>query len=418
MGKTVLSIQGEDFLVNGKKTYSEIIGSKEQSHGLLMNARFIQGIFDEKEDISRFNRFGVKKYDPDKNTDNLIASLDEWYSYGLRAFTVGLQGGGPCFTISNDTINNNPFSDDGLSIDSKYLDRLGRIIRAADEKGMVVIVSYFYHMQISRIKDATAVVNSVKTASKYLKDQKCTNVIIEIANEHNAFRSHPIAMEDEGMAVLINIAREASGGMPVGCSLTGGRYNEQVTRASDVILIHGNNCSRQKFYNLIKKVREISPGKPVVCNEDSQAIGNMEVSFNLHASWGYYNNMTKQEPPVKWGVLDGEDRFFAHRMAQGIGIKLDEIPREEQFYFHGFEPGMEYEGKRWLRVSSLYPETINYVNFYRNDELIYTCYDEPFSVFWINNWRQDPVLVEDMRGEWTAEIVLSSGEIISRKNRL
>ncbi len=418
MGKTVLTIQGEDFFINGKKTYAEIDGSKESSHGLLMNARFIQGIFDEKEDISRFNRFGVDKYDPDKNTDDLIASLDEWYDYGLRAFTVGIQGGGPCFTISNDTINNNPFSDDGLSIDPKYLDRLDRIIRAADEKGMVVIVSYFYHMQISRMKDATTVVNAVKTASKHLKNQKYTNVMIEIGNEHNAFKSHPIALEDEGMAVLINIAKEASGGMPVGSSLVGGYYNEQVTKVSDVILIHGNNCSRQKFYNLIQKVREISPGKPVVCNEDSQSIGNMEVAFNLHASWGYYNNLTKQEPPVKWGVLNGEDKFFAYRMAQGIGIKLKEITKEEQFYFHGFEPEIEYEGKRWLRVASLNPETINYVNFYKGDELIYTCYDEPFSLFWFNNWKQNPLFIEDNKGEWTAEIVLSSGEIITKKNKL
>ena len=414
MGKTVLSIRGEDFLINGKKTYSEIMGSKESSHGLLMNARFIQGIFDDKADVSRFNRFGVQKYDPDRNTDDLIAALGEWYSYGLRAFTVGLQGGGPCFTVRNDTIDNNPFGDDGIAIDKKYLDRLDRIITAADEIGMVVIVSYFYHMQITRIKDATAVVNAVKNASRHLRDRKYTNVIIEIANEHNAFRSHPVAMEDEGMAVLINIAKEESGGIPVGCSLTGGRYNEQVTKASDVILIHGNSCSRQRFYNLIQQVREIAPGKPVLCNEDSQSLGNMEVALNLHASWGYYNNLTKQEPPARWGVLDGEDRFFAHRMARGIGVELQPIPEEEQFYFHGFEPEMEYDGKRWVRIGSLYPEKVNFVNFFRDGKLVYTCYDEPFSLFWENNWRQGPVVVENNRGEWTAEIVLSSGDIVTK----
>ena len=418
MGRTVLTIQDEDFLINGERTYAEITGTRELSHGLLMNARFIQGIFDDGADVSRFSRFGVPHYDPDKNTDDLITSLGEWYSYGLRAFTVGLQGGGPCFTIRNDTINNNPFGHDGTAIDTEYLERLDRIITGADKIGMVVIVSYFYHMQITRMKDAAAVVNAVKTASRHLRDRKYSNVIIEIGNEHNAFRSHPIAMEDEGMAVLMDIARQESDGIPVGCSLTGGRYNEQVTGASDVILIHGNSCSRQRLYALIQKVREISPGKPVLCNEDSQSLGNMEVALNLHASWGYYNNLTKQEPPARWGVLDGEDRFFAHRMARGIGIEVEPIPADEQFYFHGFEPQMQYEGKRWLRVASLYPEKINHVNFCRDGKLVYTCYDEPFSLFWENNWRQGPVVVEDSRGEWTAEIVLSSGDIVTMKETM
>ena len=45
MGQTNISIENESFLINGKLTYSEINTSKPQAHGLLMNARFIQGIF-------------------------------------------------------------------------------------------------------------------------------------------------------------------------------------------------------------------------------------------------------------------------------------------------------------------------------------------------------------------------------------
>ena len=45
MKKTVMSIQGDRFLLNGKLTYSESVDCPHQ--GLLMNARFIQGIFDE-----------------------------------------------------------------------------------------------------------------------------------------------------------------------------------------------------------------------------------------------------------------------------------------------------------------------------------------------------------------------------------
>ena len=45
MGKTNISIENESFLINGKLIYSEINTSNPQAHGLLMNARFIQGIF-------------------------------------------------------------------------------------------------------------------------------------------------------------------------------------------------------------------------------------------------------------------------------------------------------------------------------------------------------------------------------------
>ena len=45
MAKTTTSIENESFLINGKLTYSQINTSKPQAHGLLMNARFIQGIF-------------------------------------------------------------------------------------------------------------------------------------------------------------------------------------------------------------------------------------------------------------------------------------------------------------------------------------------------------------------------------------
>ncbi len=127
MPATQLSIQGEAFLINGRLTYSELPGSKPNAHGLLMNARFIQGIFDDKADPGRFARWGQTQWDPAHHTQELISSLPEWHRYGLRAFTVGLQGGGPCFTINNLTIDNNPFGADGKQLDLAYADRLDRL---------------------------------------------------------------------------------------------------------------------------------------------------------------------------------------------------------------------------------------------------------------------------------------------------
>lgn len=416
MGKTVLEIKGEQFYINGRLTYSEIQGSNPNSHGLLMNARFIQGIFDDKTGRERYNRFG-KIFDPEKNTYDLIAALPEWYAYGLRGFTVGFQGGGPCFTIDNKTIDNNPFGADGLSIDPAYAGRMDRLIRAADELGMIVIVSYFYGDQARRLKDGKSVLNAVRTASRFLKEGGYTNVIIEVANEQNigAFKDHPILHTSEGMVALIEIARQESGGMPVGCSGGGNYAAREICVESDVVLIHGNGCSRQQYYNLIQTAKEWAPGKPVVCNEDSQAIGQLLVSYQTKTSWGYYNNLTKQEPPADWRVTSGEDTYFAYRMAEGIGIKLPPIQKEDQYYLQGLEPNMEYEGKRWIRLASLYPETIDYVEFFANDKLVYTCYDEPFTVNFRSNWMQGPSLINSDNKEWKAVIHLRSGEIIEKK---
>ena len=416
MSQTRLSIQGDSFLINDRLTYAEIPTSLSGAHGLLMNARFIQGVFDDKAASERFARFGHDSWDASASTDRLIAALPGWHAHGLRAFTVGFQGGGPCFTVDNATIHNNPYGDDGLDLDPAYADRMDRLIRGADAAGMVVIVSYFYGAQARRLRDGRAVRNAVTAASRFLKAGGYSNVIIEVANEMNisSFAEHPLILEPEGMATLIDLARRESGGLPVGCSGGGGYTNREVAEASDVILIHGNGTTRQRFYIMIQKVKSWNLDRPIVCNEDSQAIGQLQVAFRTHASWGYYNNMTKQEPPADWSITPGEDTFFARRMAEGIGIPLAPMPEEERYHLHGLEPLMTYEGMRWIRLGSLYPESIDTVDFFCDDELVYTAYDEPFAVNFITNWRQGEWVVRPEDKEWRAVIRLCDGRVIER----
>jgi hypothetical protein len=301
MGRTTLSAAGEKFQINDQLTYSEVPGGNASALGLLMNARFIQGIFDDKANRQRFARFGFGEYDPEAQTDRLVKALPEWYRYGLRAFTVGLQGGGPVFTVEDwTTIDNNPFSQDGRAFDMAYWGRLERLLRAADDVGMVVIVSLFYQAQAHRMRDGETIRNAVQTACAMLRSSGHTNVIIEVANEYDVgnFKLHPLINTSEGMAYLLSLATETSGGIPVGASLGGGQLNREVAAASDVILIHANNLTRQEYYNMVKEVRGWSMGKPIVCNEDSPCVSQLSVAFDTQTSWGYYNNLTKQEPPT------------------------------------------------------------------------------------------------------------------------
>lgn len=411
MRKTALEISGEQFLINGRPTYSEF-GSNNPAAGLLMNARFIQGIFDDGADARRFDRFG-RVFDPDKNTDALIAALPQWYASGLRAFTVGFQGGGACFTIPNDTVSNSPYSFDGTSIDPRYLARMRRILDAADELGMVVIVSLFYCGQIRRLDGARAILAAVRTACAFLRDGGWKNVIIEVANEYTIepYAAAPLIREPQGMAALIELARRESG-LYTGSSAGGGIVDREVARASDVVFIHGNGMTRQQMMNCISRARRFAPGRPVLCNEDSQALGNMQAMADAGVSWGYYNNMTKQEPPADWTITPGEDAFFTWRMAKLVGLDPSPLPFDEQFVFQGLRPDETWEGKCWPRLASLYPERIDYVDFYLDGIQLGRCYDEPFTLGFAANWMQ--LAAEYSTGQWTAKAVLRDGTVVSR----
>lgn len=414
--KTKLSIQGRRFLINGAPVYAELPNCPPQVHGLMMNARFIQGVFDDRENPRQFDRFG-KVFDPERNTSELIAALPQWYRSGLRAITVGFQGGGPCFTIDNNLIENNPFSPDGSRIDPAYLSRMERIIAAADEIGMVVIVSLFYGSQCRFFRDDEAIRTAVETACAWLKELSPTNVILEIANEFDffVFDDHPILQKDESMAELISFAKSASGGLPVGCSGSGGYFSQAVAEASDVILVHGNSQSRQQYAGLLKKALAVTPERPVLCNEDSPSLMAMDVALRYGVSWGYYNNLSKQEPPTYWEITPGLDACFAARMRKLLGIPRETVP---EYAFTGLERHESWQGKRWIGIAALHPERIDRVEFYRDGVLYDICYLDPFTVHFMENWRQGAVENCTPGEVWRAEIYLSDGSIVKLEEKI
>ena len=417
MGKTCLDVRGKDFYINGRLVYDEIPGAGN-SKGLLMNSRFIQGVFDDKTDSSRFNRFG-KIFDPNKNTDDLIAALPQWYKYGLRAITVGFQGGWPVFTLDVKTIDNNPFGKDGLKLEEAYGERMDRIIRAADALGIVVIVNFLYWSQTLRLKDGRAIVNATRSAGNFIKNGGYTNVFIDLANEHDisSWEPHPLVNSSESVQLLMDIARKESGGILVGTSGGGGLSSPEVIASSDIVLVHGNGLTRGEYFYFISKVKEQAGNKPVICNEDSPCISRIEISKATHTSWGHYDNFTKQEPPCDWGITAGQDFFFARRMARSLGIELLNLPFEDQFYLQGLEENIQVNGERWIRVAAEFPEKIDHVDFYKNDKYIYTSYDEPFFLFGETTWIQKGYKVAKGE-ELTAKILLQDGKEIFKTVKL
>ena len=74
---------------------------------------------------------------------------------------------------------------------------------------------------------------------------------------------------------------------------------------------------------------------------------------------------------------------------------------------------LKHEGQRWIRLASLYPESIDFVDFYCNDKLVFTCYDEPFAVNFRSNWFFKGVETKQ-EDQWKAVVYLRDGRIIEK----
>lgn len=414
MAKTSYRIEHGEFYINGKLTYSEIPDGNPKVKGLLFNARFINGVFDDvnPDHAGIYDRFG-RKFDRDQNTEDLVRALPAWYGAGLRAITVGLQAGGSIYTFEDwGSIRTSAFSQDGRNLNKDTWSRLLKIVKAADELGMLVIVSLFYQAQIQYLDNDGAVLEASKTVCSALKELEYDNIIIEIANEYNILDAHvkdTSLTKGKNMAAWICKVREWTGGRFAVGSSAGGIYaDKEVILASDISLVHGNTARRQELHDFVRRVRSWKPEQPVVVNEDSPLFTHLEIAAEDHFSWGYYNNMTKQEPPCDWGITRGEDEYFAQRLSGLIGIVRPET--ENEFYLQGFEPEMTIAGGRYVRVTCRRPELIDRVRFYEDGTLLDVAYAEPFMLYSQATWIQEPYIPSENATEFWAEVILFDGQ--------
>src|SRR5262245_40997147 len=182
--RTAVSIQADQFFINGRPTYEGRSYRGMKIEGLLMNARMAQGIFDDlnPQTRDRWKYPDTGKWDPDRNTAEFVAAMPEWRRHGLLSFTINLQGGSP-EGYSKDQPWHNSAIDDHGGLRSAYWLRLSRILDRADELGMVPIVGCFYFGQDQRLRDEAAVKNSVTNAVNWLLDKGYRNVLLEVSNE-------------------------------------------------------------------------------------------------------------------------------------------------------------------------------------------------------------------------------------------
>lgn len=338
--KTIISIEGENFLINNEMTLKGITWNGINMEGLLPNSRMVQGIFNDEnaETVERWVYPDTRTWDPDRNTNEFIEAMDDWYAHGLLAFTINLQGGSPQGYSKVQPWENNAFEPDG-SLRPAYMGRLKKILDKADEIGMIPIVGLFYFGQDERLQDDEAVRTAVDNAVTWILDQGYENVLIEVANECNNVKYEREIIKQENIHQLIEQVKGISKNgrrLLVGTSFNGNTIPPgNVVEVSDFILIHGNGVKQPEriteMVNIVREMPEFKP-MPIVFNEDDhfdfdQPENNMLAAFRAHASWGYFDYRMEDEGfengyqsvPVDWGINSERKKAFFGKLKEITG---------------------------------------------------------------------------------------------------
>lgn len=333
---TSVSIEGDGFFLNGRPTYAGRSFQGKKIEGLLLNSRMVQGIFDDRnrETRTRWSYPDTGQWDPERNTREFLLAMPAWRANGLLAFTLNLQGGNPRGYSNDQPWHNSAFEADG-SLRADCLDRLQRILDRADELSMVVILGLFYFGQDERLRDEAAILKGTEAATHWLLERGYTNVLVEVNNECDVDRyEHEILKPGRVHELIERVRRVSERRLLVGTSYGGGSIpRENVVRASDFLLLHGNGVSDpDRIAGMVQRTRQV-PGyrpMPILFNEDDhfdfdQPNNNMLAALGEYASWGYFDPGESnyrdgyQCPPVSWGINTARKQAFFGLVKQVAG---------------------------------------------------------------------------------------------------
>jgi hypothetical protein len=347
--KTIVTIKGEDFYINGEITLKGRNLDNISLEGLLPNSRMVQGIFDdlnpETRQLWKYPDTGV--WDPDRNTAEFIAAMPQWRNHGLLAFTINIQGGSPTGYGNNKGWVNPGFHKNGEPI-KEYFERLEKILNKADELGMVVILGLFYFGQDEQLENEAAIKNAVQNSVKWLFAKGYRNVIIEIANECDVKAYDHAILKPDRIHELIDLARKMKDPKTgyrylVSTSYGGGSIPRlNVVKTADFLLIHGNGVKDPaRITEMVEATRKVEGYQPMplLFNEDDhfdfdKPVNNMLAALKAGASWGYFDFRQRgetltndkqdykegyQSVPVDWGINSQRKKDFFSLLSKITG---------------------------------------------------------------------------------------------------
>jgi len=338
--KTVASIEGERFLINGVPTYKGRVWKDARIEGLLLNSRMVQATFDDwsPDAATHWAYPDTGVWDPKRNTAEFLKAMPAWRDHGLLAITVSLQGGDA--HGRHERWVNSAFDANG-ELHSAHFDRMRAVIEKADELGLVVILGLFYFRNDEVLRDETAIRTAVDRTIDWLHDLGARNVLIEINNECDVRAyDHAILRCDRVHELVAQAAARVRNGhrLLVSASMRGGTLPPaSLVKSSDYVLLHGNGVGDPKRITTMVETVRAGPSyrpMPIVFNEDDhynfdQPTNNFVAATRAYASWGYYDRRRSGEPfeagfqsiPVDWGITHARKRGFFDLLAEITGSK-------------------------------------------------------------------------------------------------
>ena len=341
---TTVDIVGSAFAINDQLTYAGRTYRGTRVEGLLMNARLVQGIFDDLNPETRdMWRYPDGPWDPDRNTSEFVDAMPSWRQAGLLGFSINLQGGNPRGYGRDQPWHNSAFASDG-ALRPAYMARLERILDRADELGMVPILGLFYFGQDERLRDEQAVIHAAECATDWLLEHRYSNVLVEIANEVDVPRYEHAILCPNRCHELVDRVRLRSAGkvsnltgrLLVSASTGGGSLPpDRLLAASDFVLLHGNGVSESaRIGEMVRHCRQLPSyhGQPILFNEDDHFCfdredNNMLAAIGEYAGWGYFDYRLQDEDfcegyqsvPVDWAISSQRKRGFFDLLARVTG---------------------------------------------------------------------------------------------------
>lgn len=378
---TTVKIDGEDWLIDGEVTQKGRRFNGHRIEGLLLNSRMANAMFDDFNPLTRhlWAYPDTGEWDPERNTDELIAMLPAYKASGLDCICVNLQGASPVGYYRNDADSladlmnrirarhpeateeeiwkgvpdnaSQPWESGAITPDGDlrpdFLARTERLIRAADAQGIVVMLGIYYFGQDERIKDEEAVKRSVVRTCRWILDEGFQNVVVEINNEANVPRYEHEILTPPRVHELINLAKSVTDGdrrLLIGTSFAlMSEPTDAVIAESDYILLHGNGIhDPSEIAARVDRTVENRNfnGQPIVYNEDDhfdfdKPENNFMAALSRHASWGYFDpgpgaggfpaygdyEIGYQNPPISWSINNERKKSFFEFLGKVTGKK-------------------------------------------------------------------------------------------------
>jgi hypothetical protein len=346
-----------------QKTYSGP-EYKHEAQGKLMNLRLAQALF-----FDEWMREQV--FDPVRNTNSVIQALDFYRNHGILMIGVSLQGAQAGYDKAINGIDRqgayrfgplkgsyvSAFLPDG-SLKIEWLARLERLLRAADQRGMIVNLTYFFYGQDEQFQNTAAIHTAATNITDWLIAHNIRNVIVDVANEYDQpgpqwdFMSH-IPLNIIPLVDEVRDRFQRTGyTLPIGVSSDGRmRYPPSLAGQVDVVLLHGNGRDPREKARRAVELKDVD--RPVLMTEDDNGrsttrehldaeLASCDIFFHRAEGWGYTPYVQAQRFPFRYmpsadaDVRDAmpesdRDMAYFHAVLDHIaGLTMRHPPPENQ----------------------------------------------------------------------------------------